>query len=295
MESTNQSQPEQPKDETPVEPSSEAQTETPPIVPSQKPKPTKGRLIGIAVASILAFGGIAFGIYGMTHRKVVTVEKNPYGSTNSYDTRDSIVILPDSDTSEEAGTAATGTGTNNRTERTTGGAIEISGFGFNENNFSTNITYDVDLGLSSKEYTHAAFFTSPQEHTAYGFYNLDATGKLEASTSALSFSSNAIDISSRFPGTVIDLAIGQSGNGGDSWIIALLEDGTVATLLEPYTSEFAETAQLVSGASHIVHVYGNWIDFTTLGYVQDETGKIYTIAYDHSDTGTSTTSFKINN
>ena len=89
------------------------------------------------------------------------------------------------------------------------------------------------------------------------------------------------DITSNFSNRVIDLAIGQIGNGGISWIIALLDDGTVETLSEggDYGKEtFSEKASPVYGTKDITKIYGNFTDAVkALGYAQDKEGKIHTI------------------
>lgn len=281
MESTSQSQPEQPKDETPVEPSSEAQTETPPIVPSQKPKPTKGRLIGIAVSSILAFGGIAFGIYGMTHRKVVTVEKNPYGSTNSYDTRDSIVILPDSDTSEEAGTNVIDVGTNNRTETTSEGTIEIRSISYlgelecyiaNSNDDYCTIPPSKIVNDSGNTVYHIFPVNNPESLSSNQIGNIEKSGGNYVITIQDDIYPGAGDnrtTTVSFEQNVRKYGIGGYGQAvGDECAFFVMEDGSIYFVkLEEIASNQAEVKKIDEVENAVTLMSGG-----TCTYVDNERG-----------------------
>ena len=194
----------------------------------------KSAIIGITVGSIIGLAGIAFGIYGMT-RSPETPTPKPEDNTAKTEVR----------------------------------------FGFQASNFDGDIEYTVSSGLPDAEdakIKHSMTVASPNDSYG-GSYVLSADGKLKAFKNQWPYGESK-DITSVLGGTPVDLAVGQLGNGGDTWLIALLSDGTVVTV-----DEYTHTkANKVEGAENTVRVYGNFTDSVGyLGYTQDKDGKFHKI------------------
>ncbi|MBQ1528244.1 hypothetical protein IIZ77_01180 [Candidatus Saccharibacteria bacterium] len=248
-------------------------------------KQGKGMMFGMIACTILAIGGIGFGIYEMSQVKTAKQQiadlkievKKDDGSTTTIET-DQIEV-------KEA----------DKTVVITDSAVDAASFGFKADNLIGGAEYAIP-SIPSGETTimHTMAVMSPNDNAPYGFYTLKANGQLEAHKSWLGGMNELVDITSKFPAKVVNLAVGQIGNGGSSWLIVLLEDGTVATLVD---GELGGTGldgdvNLVEGANDIVMVYGNFTDsVVTLGYAQDKNGKIHRITI--TDTATSPWTFKL--
>jgi len=255
-----------------MEPSLTIGKEKPEINTSPKDKSGKGLKISIIICAILAAGGLGFGIYEMLQVESVKQQlsdlkievKNTDGSTTTIET-DKIEVKDDDKT-----VVITDASTTN--------------LGFEANNFAGGAEYTISFGMPEPEphtLTHVAAVMSPSTDAVYPFYTLKANGQLEAHKGWFKMD-ESVDITAKFSSKVSDLAVGQVGNGGASWLIALLEDNTIATLPEPeIRKQFSETATLVVGAEKIAKVYGNFNEsIETLGYAQDYSGKIHRIVVD---------------
>ncbi len=212
---------------------------------------SKGMMIGMICCAILAVGGIGFGIYEMSQAKSAKQQMSDLKVEVKEDEQTAAII----DSS-------------------------VSAFGFKTDNLNSEAEYTISSGVPGTERTiiHTMTVMSPNDLAPYGFYTLRVDGQLEAHKSWMMDTS--VDITPKFPLKVVDLAIGQIGNGGASWLIALLENGSVSTLVEGGLggTGLDEDAYQVEGASDIVKIYGNYTDaLETLGYAQDKTGKIHRI------------------
>lgn len=264
-----------------MEENNENLSQNPPALQSSEKQGSKqgnGSKFTIIILAILAIAGLGFGIYEMT-------EANKAKQLADKTVDDAVDIKEDSKTSD--------------TSDTTDKITSLKTFGFTSDNLISGAEYTVPAYPPDNTETmmHTITLTTPQESARYRSYNLKADGQLEAYADILNArsESDATDITSKFPARVVDIAFGQIGNGGVSWLIALLEDGTLATLEEPWAGrEFSESASKVEGASDIVKIYGNFTDaLSILGYAQDTDGKIHNIVL--TDTAASPWSFKLSN
>ena len=133
------------------------------------------------------------------------------------------------------------------------------------------------------DYNHevAMVVASANPHTLYSVYYLFDDGKLIAANRLTMYSlcSQEIDLTAKFSGKIVDLAIREVGNGGLSTLIALLEDGRVETIEEAFEGRnYPEKSSAVSGAEKIVNIYGLYSGVHgVLGRAIDENGEKHMI------------------
>lgn len=273
----------QPENETPTEPI-QAQSHNNRAL-NQAPearKSSKAPWAVAAVTSVLAIAGIAFGIYGMmkpaespaTDNLKVQI-KNTDGTTTTLET--------DKIEKTDNGTTVTIVDSISSTN--------VSGkYGFTEDNFLGEIENTYSL---SPETTFTSI-AKQSHHSMFGakFY-LDAKGEVSVRINSDECgyygkseceNGKALEktITSSFSGKVVNLAVGQWGNGGVSWIIAVLEDGTAESISEFEVLD-GKPASKIEGAKDIVFAYGD--QGPTLGYLQDSSGKIHTISVSDGEDG----------
>ena len=235
-----------------------------PVAENNKQNGGNGLKIATAIACVVAVCGIGFGVYGiMQSMQKDSQISDLKAQTENYNSTTSERTTENNDTRNEA-------------------VVTFPNLGFKSDNFIGSTTYTISDSIPGSEQEIKAAFTitSPNVDVVdYGFYTIYADGRIKAHKDSIS-QLEAKDITSNFSSRVTDLAIGGIGNGGNTWIIALLDDGTVETLSEGTFGKetFSEKASPVYNAKNITKVYGNIIDSVgSLGYVQDRDGKIRTI------------------
>ena len=105
----------------------------------------------------------------------------------------------------------------------------------------------------------AMVVASAKPHAFYRVYYLFDDGKLIAANELTRYSpcSREMDLTAKFSGKIVDLAVGEVGDGGISTLIALLEDGRIETIEEALEGrDYPEKNSAVSGADKIVKIYG---------------------------------------
>lgn len=244
-----------------------------PEVKQMTKKSNSGLIVGMVAGICVGVAGLAFGLYGMT-------------KANSPDTGD---CNKDTDTSQSTSDNGSSTDKNDTGSKQSTDVNTKTIVGFTSDGFSGGVEYTVSNDANGTHTVkHTIAIASPNS-TYGGSYTLTADGTLKAIKNREPYYGESKDITSLLPGKPVDLAVGQIGNGGDTWLIVLLSDGRVATINEYDKTE----ALLVENAKDIVRVYGNYTDsMSCLGYAQDKTGEIHPIKI--ADSNSQKWSFKIN-